>query len=76
MLVACVNVMNLLLVRASARAGELALMSALGASSGGLVRDVLIESVLLAAAGCAAGLALARGLLALILGAAPPNLTS
>jgi len=75
MLVACVNVMNLLLVRASARAGELALMSALGASSGGLVRDVLIESVLLAAAGCAAGLALARGLLALILGAAPPNLT-
>lgn len=75
MLVACVNVMNLLLVRASARAGELALRSALGASSGGLVRDVLIESVLLAAAGCAAGLLLARGLLGLILGAAPPNLT-
>jgi len=50
-------------------------MSALGASSSELVRDVLIESVLLAAAGCAAGVALAQGLLTLILGAAPPNLT-
>lgn len=75
MLVACVNVMNLLLVRASARAGELGLMSALGASSSRLVRDVLVESVLLAAAGCAAGIALARGLLTLMLSVAPPNLT-
>jgi predicted permease len=75
MLVACVNVMNLLLVRASARSGELALMSALGATGGNLVRGVLVESVVLAAAGCLAGIALGRGLLALILGAAPPPLT-
>jgi putative ABC transport system permease protein len=75
MLVACVNVMNLLLVRASARSGEFALRSALGATGGNLVRGVLLESMVLAAAGCIAGIALGRGLLALILGAAPPQLT-
>jgi predicted permease len=75
LLVACVNVMNLLLVRASSQAGELAVRTALGASSAGLVRGVLFESALLAAAGCVAGLALAQGLLGLILNAAPPNLT-
>ncbi len=74
LLVACANVMNLLLARASSRAGELALMSALGASAAGLVRTVFIESVLLAAAGCAGGVILARGLLTMILAAAPPNL--
>ena len=73
LLVACVNVMNLLLARASSRAAELALMSALGSSTGGLVRSVLIESVLLGAAGCVAGLVLAKGLLQVILSAAPPN---
>jgi putative ABC transport system permease protein len=75
MLVACVNVMNLLLVRAAARAGELALRSALGASVGSLLRMIVIESVLLAAAGCAAGILLGHGLLALILRAAPQQLT-
>jgi putative ABC transport system permease protein len=75
LLVACVNVMNLMLVRASGRAGELAMMTALGASATSLVRGVLVESALLAAAGCVAGLALAQGLLRLILAAAPPNLT-
>ena len=75
LLVACVNVMNLLLARSSSRSGELALMTALGASSAGLVRGVLIESVLLAAAGCAAGIAVARVLLNVILSNAPPNLT-
>jgi len=76
MLVACVNVMNLLLARASARSGELALMSALGASRARLVRDVLIESALLAAAAAATGLALGRGLLVMILNTAPQNLTT
>jgi len=73
LLVACVNVMNLLLVRASSRAGEFAVMTALGSSTAGVVRAVLIESVLLGAAGCAAGVLLARGLLSVILRAAPPN---
>jgi predicted permease len=75
LLVACANVMNLLLARASVRAGELAVMAAVGAGTGHLVRAVLFESVVLAAGGCAAGLVLARVLLNAILGAAPANLT-
>ena len=75
LLVACANVMNLMLVRASSRTGELAVLTALGASAKTLVRGVLLESVTLAAAGCAAGLAVAHILLRLILDAAPPNLT-
>ena len=74
MLVACVNVMNLLLVRSSARSGEFALRSALGASGSSLVRSVLLESVLLAAAGGTAGIALGRGLLSVILATAPPQM--
>lgn len=75
LLVACVNVTNLLLVRSSARHGELALMTALGASRGKLVRAVLAESLVLAFAGCLLGVLLARALLSLILGLAPPQLT-
>jgi putative ABC transport system permease protein len=74
LLVACVNVSNLILVRASSRRGELALMSALGAGKLRLVRDAAIESVLLAIAGGALGLWLASGFLQLILGLAPDNL--
>jgi predicted permease len=73
LLVACINVMNLLLVRASSRAGEMAVRTAMGASARDLVRGVLIESVLLAIAGCVAGLALAQTILRLILNAAPTN---
>lgn len=75
LLVACVNVTNLLLVRSSARHGELALMTALGAGRGQLVRAVLSESLVLAGAGCLLGVLLARTLLSLILGMAPPQLT-
>lgn len=57
--VACVNVANLFLVRSEARTGELAVRYALGAHRGGLVGAVLLESVLLALAGGAAGLPLA-----------------
>jgi len=75
LMVACVNVTNLLLVRSSSRHGELALMTALGAGRGHLVRLVLVESVVLALAGCAGGLLMARALLELILGLVPPRLT-
>jgi predicted permease len=74
LLIACANIANLMLVRADARRPELAVRAALGAVPARIARELLVESLVVGAAGSVVGLALAYGGLRALVAIGPSDL--
>jgi predicted permease len=76
LLIACANIANLLLVRGAGRAGEMAVRLSIGANRRQLISQLLLESMVLALLGAAAGILVSRWTLDLIASLLPPDATA